>query len=219
MNISHRRLLASTAAFCISATAQAQTAEPRGADQPADEAASTDIVVTAQKRSERLQDVPLSVSAFSEKAIEDQGIKSIQDYASRSAGVRFAQEGTQSSISMRGISTSTVTQLTAPTAGVYIDDYPVYDTWYRFTSPDLCIFDVERIEVLRGPQGMLYGATSLAGSVRIITNKPDLGATGAKFEGTLSGTAGGGANADLNAMINLPLATDKLGLRAVGYTS
>ena len=93
---------------------------------------------------------------------------------------------------MLGISTSTVAQLTAPTAGAYIDEYPVYDTWYRVTSPDLRIFDVERIEVLRGPQGTLYGATSLAGSVRIITNKPNLVSAGAKFEGTLSGTAGGG---------------------------
>lgn len=217
MKISHGRFLASTAALCISAVAQAQTSEPQTTDRTVDADAGTDIVVTAQKRSERLQNVPLSVSAFSEKAIEDQGIRSIQDYASRSAGVRFAQEGTQSSISVRGISTSTVAQLTAPTAGVYIDDYPVYDTWYRVTSPDLRIFDVERIEVLRGPQGTLYGATSLAGSVRIITNKPNIDSAGAKFEGTLSGTAGGGTNADLNAMINVPVVADKLGMRVVAY--
>ena len=94
MKISHGRFLASTAALCISAVAQAQTFERQTTDRTVDADAGTDIVVTAQKRSERLQNVPLGVSAFSEKAIEDQGIRSIQDYASWSAGVRFAQEGT-----------------------------------------------------------------------------------------------------------------------------
>lgn len=212
-----KALVASTAISCMAMGAQAQTGDPEPVANADDAGTSGDVVVTAQKRSEKLRDVPLSVSAFSEKAIDDLGIKSIQDYASRSAGVRFAQEGTQSSISVRGISTSTVVQTTAPTAGVYIDDYPVYDTWYRFTSPDLRIFDVERIEVLRGPQGTLYGATSLSGSVRIITNKPDLNDVTAKFEGTASATRSGGANVDLNAAVNVPLIEDKLAIRAVGY--
>jgi outer membrane receptor protein involved in Fe transport len=195
------------------AMAQAPAANPG----PTDDDASAEIVVTAQKRAERLQDVPLSISAFTERTIEQQGIQSIDDYASRAAGVRLSRDGTQATISMRGIASSTNAETTSATAGIYIDDYPIYDTWFRFTSPDLRVFDVARIEVLRGPQGTLYGATSLSGSVRIITNKPDLDAFGAKFEGTLSTTKGGGTNYAANAALNVPLVTDKIGLRAVGY--
>jgi iron complex outermembrane receptor protein len=209
----YRALLSSGAA--LSALAGTAAAAQEGDSQP--QASDTEIVVTAQKRTERLQDVPLSITAFSERSIEQQGITSIDDYATRSAGVRLSRDGTQATISMRGIASSTNAETTSATAGIYIDDYPIYDTWFRFSSPDLRIFDVERIEVLRGPQGTLYGATSLSGSVRILTNKPDLAAVGAKFEGTLSTTDGGGTNYALNGMINVPLSTDKLGLRAVGY--
>jgi iron complex outermembrane receptor protein len=210
----YRALLSSGAALSVLAcTAAAQAQQVAG--EPA--ASETEIVVTAQKRTERLQDVPLSITAFSERSIEQQGITSIDDYATRSAGVRLSRDGTQATISMRGIASSTNAETTSATAGIYIDDYPIYDTWFRFSSPDLRIFDVERIEVLRGPQGTLYGATSLSGSVRILTNKPDLSAVGAKFEGTLSTTDGGGTNYAVNGMVNVPLSTDKLGLRAVGY--
>ncbi|MDO9370378.1 MAG: TonB-dependent receptor [Sphingopyxis sp.] len=209
-----RIILSSGVALGALGTSGAAAAQDAGEPQSDSNA---EIVVTAQKRTERLQDVPLSITAFSERAIEQQGITSIDDYATRSAGVRLSRDGTQATISMRGIASSTNAETTSATAGIYIDDYPIYDTWFRFTSPDLRIFDVERIEVLRGPQGTLYGATSLSGSVRIITNKPDLAAVGAKFEGTLSTTDGGGTNYALNTMINVPLSTDKLGLRVVGY--
>lgn len=209
----YRALLSSGTAL----SALAGTAADAQESESHPTASDTEIVVTAQKRTERLQDVPLSITAFSERSIEQQGITSIDDYATRSAGVRLSRDGTQATISMRGIASSTNAETTSATAGIYIDDYPIYDTWFRFSSPDLRIFDVERIEVLRGPQGTLYGATSLSGSVRILTNKPDLDAVGAKFEGTLSTTDGGGTNYALNGMVNVPLSTDKLGLRAVGY--
>ncbi|MCP3732532.1 TonB-dependent receptor [Sphingomonas sp. MG17] len=181
-------------------------------------AGKDEIVVTAQKRTERLQDVPLAISAFTEATIEQQGIKSIEDYASRAAGVSLSRDSTQASFSVRGIRSTTGADTTSATAGIYVDDYPIYDTWFRFTSPDLRIFDVGRIEILRGPQGTLYGATSLSGSIRIITNKPDLGAVSGKFEGTLSTTDGAGQpNYAANAMVNVPLIADKIGMRAVGY--
>lgn len=187
-------------------------------DVAEDVAASEEIVVTAQKRTERLKDVPLAISAFTEQTIEQQGIKSIEDYATRAAGVSLSRDGSQASFSVRGIRSTTGADTTSATAGIYVDDYPIYDTWFRFSSPDLRIFDVSRIEVLRGPQGTLYGATSLSGSIRIITNKPDLSATATKFEGTLSTTKGADQpNYAANAMINVPLITDKLGMRAVGY--
>jgi outer membrane receptor protein involved in Fe transport len=178
----------------------------------------TGVVVTATKRSERLQDVPLSVTAITAKSIDEQGISSLGDYVTRSPGLHLSEDGTQSTFTVRGISSSTSADTTSSTAGIYVDDYPLYDTWFRFASPDLRIFDVDRIEVLRGPQGTLYGATSLSGSVRIITAKPNLNGFGAKVEATGATTDGGEASYALNAMVNIPIIADKLGLRAVAYS-
>jgi iron complex outermembrane receptor protein len=217
-------LLVSAAVIGVLGWASTASAQDSGATAqqdasvPQDDAQNAEIVVTAQKRTERLQDVPLSITAFTERTIEQQGITGIEDYAARSPGVALSRDGNQASFSVRGIKSTGGADTTSATAGIYVDDYPIYDTWFRFSSPDLRIFDVGRIEVLRGPQGTLYGATSLSGSIRIITNKPDLGGFGAKFEGTLSTTDGAGAaNYAANAMVNVPLATDKAGIRAVGY--
>ncbi|MDB5471083.1 MAG: TonB-dependent receptor, partial [Caulobacter sp.] len=188
------------------------------ADEPA--AAPTEVdelIVTAQKRSERLQDVPLSITAITESAIEAQGIDSFSDYIARTPGLHLSEDSTQSTFTVRGISASASADTTSATAGIYIDDYPVYDTWFRFASPDVRIFDVERIEVLRGPQGTLYGATSLSGSIRIITAKPDLSGFGAKLEATGATTDDGEASYSLNGALNIPLITDKLGVRAVAF--
>lgn len=176
-----------------------------------------EIVVTAQKRSERLQDIPLSVSAVTEQSLKNQGITQFTDLVSREPGLHLSEDNTQSTFTIRGISSSTSADTTSATAGIYIDDFPLYDTWFRFASPDIHLFDVERVEVLRGPQGTLYGATSLSGSVRIITNKPDLDSFGASFEGTGSSTDGGKGNYEANGMVNIPLIDGKLGLRAVAY--
>jgi iron complex outermembrane recepter protein len=193
-------------------SASAQEAQDVQASQ------NEEIVVTAQKRAEKLQDVPLSITAITEHSIEQQGITGIEDYAARAPGVALSRDGNQASFSVRGIKSTGGADTTSATAGIYVDDYPIYDTWFGFSSPDLRVFDVGRIEILRGPQGTLYGATSLSGSIRIITNKPDLNAFGAKFEGTLSTTDGADQpNYAVNGMINVPLVTDKVGMRVVGY--
>ena len=177
----------------------------------------TEIVVTAQKRSERLLDIPLSVSAITEQSLKDQGITQFIDVVSREPGLHLSEDNTQSTFTVRGISSSTSADTTSATAGIYIDDFPLYDTWFRYASPDIHLFDVERIEVLRGPQGTLYGATSLSGSVRIITNKPNLDEFGAEFEGTGSSTDGGRGNYEANGMVNIPIIPGELGIRAVAY--
>jgi outer membrane receptor protein involved in Fe transport len=226
-------LLCGVAAIAVGhpGTASAQAIQPAAADAQAEPvsvaknsqsqaqpAGTADIIVTAQKRSERLQDVPLSITAYTERSIEQQGIQRFEDYAARTPGIHLSRDGTQSSFSIRGIQGTSTADTTSATAGIYVDDYPLYDTWFRFSSPDIRVFDVQRIEVLRGPQGTLYGATSLSGSIRIITNKPDLTAFGAKVEGTLSTTDGSGRpNFDVDAMVNIPLVSDKVGIRAVGY--
>ncbi|CAN5125338.1 TonB-dependent receptor [soil metagenome] len=216
-----RALLCGTALATFAGASTAIAADEPAAksvQQQSDDATHLDeIVVTAQKRSERLQDVPLAISAFTEETIEQQGIDRIDDYASRAAGVRVSRDGSQANFTIRGIASATGSDTTSATAGIYIDDYPIYDTWFRFSSPDLRIFDVERIEVLRGPQGTLYGATSLAGSIRIITNKPDLDRVEGKFEGGLATTDGGDMSYAANGMFNTPLMDGRLGLRGVAY--
>lgn len=198
----------------LASTATAAEAEQAATAQQGD---VDEVVVTAQKRSERLQDVPLSVTAITERSIEAQGIDSFGDYIVRTPGLRLSEDSTQSTFTVRGISSTTSADTTSATAGIYIDDYPVYDTWFRFASPDVRIFDVERIEVLRGPQGTLYGATSLSGSIRIITAKANLGDFGAKLELSGATTDGGDGSYALNGMVNIPLIQDRLAVRAVGY--
>jgi outer membrane receptor protein involved in Fe transport len=208
----------------LSCTSVALAQEKEGAATAAPEADSAasavkidQVIVTAARQPQLLQEVPLSITALSEKNIESQGIRSFEDYAARIAGVRLSRDSSQSSFSIRGVSSSAGADTTSATAGLYLDDYPIYDTWFRFSSPDVRIFDVERIEVLRGPQGTLYGATSLSGSIRMITNKPDLQNLDAKFAGTGSNTSGGGRSHDLNAMLNVPLSEGVAALRAVAY--
>ena len=200
-------------------TAAAAAPAPAAAASSAAPSVKLDqVTVTAARQPQLLQDVPLSITALTEKNLEAQGINSFEDYAARIAGVHLSRDSSQSSFSIRGISSSATADTTSATAGFYLDDYPLYDTWFRFSSPDVRIFDVERIEVLRGPQGTLYGATSLSGSIRMITNKPDVSNFDGKVAATFASTSGGGNSHDLDGMINVPLSEGVAALRAVVYT-
>lgn len=209
---------ATMSAMAYSGIIGAQDAAPATSGGAPQASELAEVVVTAEKRTERLQDVPLSITAVTEQSLNQQGIIQLNDLVSRVPGLHLSQDSTQSDFTVRGIASSTTAGTTSATAGVYIDNYPLYDTWDRFGSPDIHLFDVQRVEVLRGPQGTLYGATSLAGMIRIITNKPDLDAFDAAFEGTGSSTEGGRANYDANGMVNIPLVDGKLAIRAVAYS-
>ena len=229
MDLDFRHLLAwgigaGTLGFAPAALAQdggsaAAAAAPASAASSAEAPVKLEqVIVTAARLPQLLQDVPLSITALSEKNLEAQGINSFEDYAARIAGLHLSRDSSQSSFSIRGISSSATADTTSATAGFYLDDYPLYDTWFRFSSPDVRIFDVQRIEVLRGPQGTLYGATSLSGSIRMITNKPDVDGFDAKVAVTGAGTSGGGSSHDLDGMVNVPLSEGVAALRAVAYT-
>jgi outer membrane receptor protein involved in Fe transport len=173
-----------------------------------------EVVVTAQKRAEPLQSVPLSISAVTSDEIQKRGIDQFTDYARTVPGLTFVDRGSgRNKITLRGVSTGVDQNHQSP-VGIYIDETPVS---YPNNEPDLRLFDVERVEVLRGPQGTLYGAGSMGGTIKIITNKPRLDA----FEGTInaltSNTRHGGENYAVNGMVNIPLAQDKAALRVVGY--
>jgi iron complex outermembrane receptor protein len=175
-----------------------------------------DIIVTAEKRSESLEKVPLSIVAYTAQALDETGIEDFSSLAARIPGVTLNSAGPgRSSYSIRGVAS---VGGNAPTTGLYVDETPILpsggDGAVASIDPDL--FDLARIEVLRGPQGTLYGASSMGGTVRFITNQPDPSKTEAavKLEG--SDTQHGGGNVRLDAMYNIPLIEDRLALRIVG---
>ena len=159
--------LAWVGAATLGAAAMMGSARVRAADTgaPASSGELAEITVTAEKRSESQQNVPLSMTTFSSVALEEKQINTFFDYATKVPNLAFAPTGdgvsTSRTISIRGISGDNVT-------GFYIDDTPLPD------SIDPRVLDLDHIEVLRGPQGTLYGARSMGGLVRIITKEPDL---------------------------------------------
>jgi len=173
-----------------------------------------DIIVTAQKRSERVQDVAASIAVVTGDSLQKSGAVNYADYLNSIPSVSYAKNsGFKDKIFIRGLS-DTMGSRVLSTTGIYIDETPI--TEVDASLGDLGTFDMNRIEVLRGPQGTLFGSGSMGGTVRVITNKPDLDKVVGLVSGQLSGTSHGGANYDLNAMLNLPVLTDKVGLRLVG---
>ncbi len=175
-----------------------------------------DIIVTAEKRSESLQKVPLSVVAFTGETLAQTGVQDFSSLAARIPGVTLNSAGPgQSSYSIRGVAS---VGGNAPTTGLYIDDTPILpsggDGATAGIEPDL--FDLARIEVLRGPQGTLYGASSMGGTVRLITNQPNLTRQEGAVKTEGSYTEHGSGNVRLDAMYNLPLIEDRVALRVVG---
>lgn len=184
------------------AGAMAQTAAPT-ATSGLDE-----IVVTAQRRSELLQNVPLSITALGAASIEQKAIATFFDYAGQVPNLAFANTGdgvgTARTVSVRGIAGD-------GTTGFYIDETPVPD------SIDPRVLDLQRIEVLRGPQGTLYGARSMGGTVRLITEQPSLTEESGRVHVNGSHTTGGdGANYGVDGAFNLPL-NDMTALRVVAF--
>jgi iron complex outermembrane receptor protein len=202
-------------AYDTSAPAERPRAE--GDDAPAEsreiEAIElSEIVVTAQKREERLLDVPIAISAFSGARLEATGASQLSDFLATAPGVGIVDsgDGTQS-IQIRGISAFAGDA----TVGFYMDELPFTQIGVA-ALPDVRTFDLERVEVLRGPQGTLYGDGSLGGVVRILTKNPDPSRFEAKFDGTLSQTKDGGENWGAKAAVNVPIVKDKVALRIVG---
>ncbi len=145
-----------------------------------------EIVVTAARRSEPLQTVPLSITAIGQMELEERGAKDFQDFARSVPGVSFTGAGHgQSRIVIRGINATGG----AETVGFYLDDTPVSAGTSDFVGyADPKLFDIARVEVLRGPQGTLYGSSSMGGTIRLISNKPNLKAFEARTLLELSST-------------------------------
>ena len=186
---------------------------------PADDATrdENEIVVTARRREETLQDIPLSIQAFDQTRLEQMNVKGFNDYARFAPSISFVTEGPgQSKLVIRGITESTGQSGGGgqSSAALYLDEQPIT---VDAANPDPRLIDIERIEVLSGPQGTLYGASSQSGTVRILTNKPDAGKAAAYLEAGFSQTDHGGTSYDVNGMVNVPLVKDTLALRVVGF--
>ncbi len=179
-----------------------------------------EIVVTATKQSENLQDVPIAVSAIGEQQLDELSIATFSDYLDQLPSVTAGGSGPgQSTIYIRGLASTTPNLTTAGVAGLapnvalYLDEQPLGQPGRNL---DVYAADLERIEVLAGPQGTLFGASSQAGVVRLITNKPDLSGFDASGKAGVSFTKGGEASYNAEAMINVPV-TDSFALRGVVY--
>lgn len=212
---SYARLLALSASFGLAVHAGDAPAADAAASAGTDADTLETITVSARKRDESLANVPVSITVFTSESLEKYNIQSFNDYATKTPNVSFSYGGGPTGIAdartvaIRGITGQNLYG-TAGATGFYIDDTPVPG------SVDPRVLDIDNIEVLKGPQGTLFGESSLGGNVRLITKKPNLEKNEFSFM-TQAGLTSGGGSADGGADIigNLVVVPDKLALRTV----
>jgi iron complex outermembrane receptor protein len=207
-------VLTSTAASLFASLAAAQTAAPATSSSSTELA---EVIVTATRRSESIQNVASSVTALTSSTLEDIKARDLNDFAGFVPGLSFASTGPSTNLLViRGITTGS--QLSSAT-GVYLDDIPLgasTSNGVGYQSLNINAFDLNRIEVLNGPQGTLYGATSLGGTIRYIPNAPDLKSFDLDAGVEVSSTEHGHINHAYTGMVNMPIA-DVAAVRIDGY--
>ena len=211
---------AGMAALAMGSAASAQIQEEQPApqaDQSATDIDSAEIVVTAQKREERVLDIPQSVTVVSGDMLERQQATTFQDYVAQVPGLSIEQsEPGAGRLMLRGVNTGGV----ASTVAVYIDETPFGSSSGLVNGAvlagDFDPFDVARIEVLRGPQGTLYGASSLGGVLKFVTNEPELGRYSGRARAGLEFIDDGGTGYNVNAVANVPIG-DRAAFRGTGF--
>lgn len=220
-SIMRHKVLGAVSLLALGTTspALAQEAPEQSTDQKADEFAGA-IVVTATRRDEKLSDVPINIAAFSRDTLDALGTKSVDDLARITPNLQFSRQqfgsGNRSFISIRGIRSTVGTA----TTGIYIDDTPIQIRTVRSatnTNAYPQVFDLERIEVLKGPQGTLFGAGSEGGTVRFITPEPSLTETHGYGRAEVSHTEGGEMSYEAGLALSVPIAEDNFALRASGW--
>lgn len=178
-------------------------------EAPAESGFGAEIIVTAQKREERLRDVPVSVSALTSSDIENRNVTSLDQLQAAVPALRLVDIGPgQQRIQLRGISQ----YQGLPTVGLYIDEFPI-NTYGPSGSAEVRLLDMERVEVLRGPQPALYGEGSMGGTIRYVTAKPDLAAFGGSGLAEVRFPRGGDTGYRVEGVVNAPLSPDTVGLR------
>ena len=201
-----RLSLYSLAALLVSAAVRAESVE--------------EITVTATKRESTIQDVPFSINAQTQQDIQRAGADSLQDIARNVAGLTIQNLGPgQSQVAIRGVSAGQIVRDqpgVKEQVGVYMDESVISLSLF---TPDFDLYDLNRVETLRGPQGTLFGSGSIGGTIRYITNPPDFDAFDGSVELDVNSISGGGMGGHLKGMFNAPFADGKAALRAVGYTT
>lgn len=206
-------LLAGSGGMCLLAASAVQA-------QETDAATMSEIVVTAQKKSERLLDVPVSVAAVSSDSLVQQNLVQFRDFYNRVPGVSLSGGGTEqraNGVAIRGVTTGGGT---AATVAFTVDDTPLTSGASSAQSPliDIDPSDLQRIEILRGPQGTLYGASSLGGLVKYVTVSPDTEAFSGRVEVGGNTVAGGGEGYSVRGSVNVPIVSDTVALRVSAFT-
>ncbi len=212
MKAFHRKPLAAAVSTALAGSLFMTTVQAQGSGQPALE----EIVVTAQKRTENLQDVPVSVQVLGNQQLEDLNLENFRSYVEFLPTVSWESERPGvAQIYMRGIASGGdgVHSGSMPSVGVYLDEQPITTINHIL---DLHMYDIARIETLAGPQGTFFGASSQAGTLRIITNKPILGETEGGFDVGINTIKDGDLGYTLEGFYNLPVG-DRAALRLVGW--
>ncbi len=214
-----RRIVALSAAvsfLALAASASAQTQVETAPGVNDEMGANNDIVVTARKTSERIQDVPVSITAVTGDELRDRGASGLQDVLRSIPGLSNGNaERGLSRYTIRGVANSGVS---APTVGIYLDDISLVTIATTFSGGlDPIFFDMQRVEVLKGPQGTLYGGSAMGGAIKYVSARPDLERIGGTAAAGLATTHYGALSYTGEGVLNLPLVPGKLALRAGGY--
>src|SRR5262252_3516927 len=195
--------------------------QPAGGETGATAAGIQEVVVTAQRRTENVQNVPIAIQVFSGETLQQLNVSTFDDLIKHLPNVSGGSQGPgQVQIFMRGLSAGSVPTQSGgsingfPNVALYLDEQ---SGQLPGRNLDIYAADLERIEVLAGPQGTLFGAGAQAGVIRYITNKPKLDKTEGSVTASYGVTAGGDPNTDITAVINLPVIANTLAVRAVIY--
>ncbi len=213
-------MLLSGAAIFALAAADARAQAP-AADAPAASPELQEVIVTATRRAEDIRRVPITVTAYSQAQMDDQGIKQIDDLARLTPDIQFVHTSGSagnnvSNISIRGI----FSDVGAATTGIYIDDTPIQtrNVGYFSSNPYPKIFDLDRVEVLRGPQGTLFGAGAEGGAVRFLIPQASLTDFSGYFRSEIADTVNGDPSYEAGLAVGGPIIDDKLGFRVSGWS-
>ena len=210
------RILSATALAAVIAVTLFLPAAANAAEADADaDAESNTIVVTAQKRKQAAQDVPMSLYVLSALAIERQGVASLQELGNSVAGVSIAAANAGAMrLTIRGAGDLSSSNQSASVNGLYVDETVM--SYVPGYMPEVSLLDIERVEVLRGPQGTLFGDGAAGGTLRIITRKPDSTRTFGRVQMGAYSTENGGQGWAAQGYVNLPLVQDVLAVTVAG---
>jgi len=197
--------------------AQSSQPQPKTAEEEKKPKVAEEVTVTARKTEEKVQDVPISVAAPTESELRDRGATTIEDVAANVAGFTVQNLGPgQSQIAIRGVSSGQIVRDqpgVKEQVGVYFDESVISLSLF---TPDVDLFDVSRVEVLRGPQGTLFGSGNESGTVRYVSNQPQIGVSETIGELTAESISNGGVGGSVKAAVNFPMAATSAG-RVVAY--